>query len=93
MAVGEVVDQCRSHGDLCHNVKGEGRRKSGQSEEPGRGAPEGHSPGRGPGKGVLTHWEEGYGCNLEKQTVLVAGKGTLRNKWQTIINITSVIDS
>lgn len=80
-AVGEAVDQCRPHGDFCHSVEGEGRRKLGQSEGPGRGAPEGRSQDRGPGKGVLTHWgEEGYGCNPEGHTVEAAGMGTLRNQ-------------
>ena len=54
-AVGEVVDLGSDHGDHDHTVEGEGRRSFGQSEGPDRGALEGHSQGRGPGKGVLTH--------------------------------------
>lgn len=80
-AVGEVVGQGRSRGDYGHGVEGEGKRKVDQSEGPGRGALEGHSLGRGPGKGVLTHWvEEGYACNPEGHTVVAVGRGTLRNK-------------
>lgn len=93
MAVGEVVGQCRPRGDLGHGVEGEGRRRVDQSEGPGRGALEGRSQGRGPGKGVLTHWvEEGYACNPEEHTVVAVGRGTLRNKWQIIINVTSLND-
>lgn len=62
-AVGEVVGRYRSRGDLGHSVKGEGRRRVGQNEGPGKGALVGRSQGRGHGKGVLTHWVEGYGCN------------------------------
>lgn len=79
MAAEEEVGQCRSRGDLGHGVGGEGRRRVGQSEGPDRGALEGHSQGRDPGKGVLTHWvEEGYACNPEEHTVVAVGRGTLR---------------
>lgn len=92
-AVGEVVGQCRPRGDLGHGVEGEGRRRMDQSEGPGRGALEGHNQDRGPGKGILTHWvEEGYACNPEEHTVVAVGRSTLRNKWQIIINITSLND-
>lgn len=81
-AVGEVVGQCRSRGDLGHGEEGEGKRKVDQSEGPGRSALEGRSQGRGPGKVVLTHWgEEGYACNLEGRTVVAVGTGTL---WGTV---------
>lgn len=87
------MGQCRSHGDLGHGVEGEGRRRVDQSEGPGRGALEGSSQGRGPGKGALTHLvEEGYACNPEEHTVVAVGRGTLRNKWQTIINVTFLND-
>lgn len=77
-AAGEVVGQCRSRGDLGHGVEGEGRRTVDRSEGPGRGALEGRSQGRGPGKGVLTHWvEEDYACNPEEHTVVAVGRGTL----------------
>lgn len=77
-AVGEVVGQCSSHGDLGHGVEDEGRRMVDQSEGPGRDALEGHSQGRGPGKGVLIHWvEEDYACNPEEHTVVAVGTGTL----------------
>lgn len=93
-AVGEVVGQCRSHGDLGRGVEGEGRRRVDQSEGPGRSAPKGSSQGRGPGKGVLTHWvEEGYACNPEEHTVAAAvGRGILGNKWQTLISATFLND-
>lgn len=79
--MGEVVGQCRSRGDLGHGVEDEGKRKVDQSEGPDRGALEGRSQGRGPGKGVLTHWgEEGYACNPGGHTVVAVGRGTLRKK-------------
>lgn len=87
-AVEEVVGQCRSRDDLGRGVEGEGKRKVDQSEGPGRGALDGRSQGRRPGKGVLTHWvAEGYAYNPEEHTVVAVGRGTLRNKWQTIINV------
>lgn len=84
-AVGEVVGQSRPHGDLGHNAADEGRRRFGQSEEPGKSALEDHSPDMGPGKGVLNHWgPEGYGCNpVEHMDV---GRGTLRNKNRLLFN-------
>lgn len=85
-AAGEVVGQGSSRGGLGHGAEGEGRRRVDQSEEPGRGALEAHSPGRGPGKGVLTHWVEDYACNPEEHTVAAVGMGTLRNK--RIVNVT-----
>lgn len=78
-AVGEVGGQNRSHGDLGHSVEGEGRRRVGQSEGPGKGALVGHSQGRGHGK-ALTHWGVGYACNPEEHTVVAVGRGNLRNK-------------
>lgn len=80
-AVEEVEGQCRFRGDLGHGVEGEGRRRVDRSGGPGRCALEEYSQGRGPGKGVLTHWvEEDYACNPEEHTVAAVGRGTLRNK-------------
>lgn len=79
-AVGEVVGQSSSHGDLGHGVEDEGKRRVDQSEVPGRDALEGRSQDRGPGKVVLIHWVvEDYACNPEKHTVVAVGTGTLRN--------------
>ncbi len=90
-AAGEGVGQCN---DLGRDVEDEGKRRVDQNEGLGRCALEGHSRGRGPGKGVLTHWvEEDYACNPEEHTVAAVGTGTLRNKWQIIIiNITFLND-
>lgn len=75
----EVAAQCRFHGDLDHGAEGEGRRRVDQSGGAGMCALEGHSQGKSPGKGVLTHWgEEDYAYNPEEHTVAV-GRGTLRN--------------
>lgn len=82
----EVVGLCRLHGGLgCHSVSGEDRRRGDLSGGPGRGALEGHTQGRGPGKGVLlTHWEEEEGCvcNPGSRTVAVGMdnlQGTVRD--------------
>lgn len=63
-AVEEVGGRRRALGDPVRDVEGEGRRRVDQSEEPGRCALADHSQGRGPDKGVRTHWvEEDYACN------------------------------
>ena len=54
-AAGEVGGRSRSRDDLGHGVEGVDKRKVDRSEGPGRGALEGRSQGRGPGKEVLTH--------------------------------------
>lgn len=83
-AVEEVEGRCRFRGDFVRDAEGEGRRRVDPSEEPGRYAPAGHSQGRGPDKGALTHWvEEDYACNPEEHTVVAVGRGTLRNKCQS----------
>lgn len=80
-AAGEGADRCRFRGDPGHNAEGEGKRRSGQSAGPGRGALGGRSQGRGLGKEVLTHLGEGdYECNPEEHTAVAAGRGTLRDR-------------
>lgn len=63
----------------CHSVVGEGKRRVGQSEGPGRGAQGGHSQGRCPGREVQQARQGvgGYGYSVEGHIGGAAGRGIL----------------